>query len=73
LDAGVGAGGGKPGSNAKVWRSLDVSQYANVEKAERGEHDTNNEKGYRDGRSGEVRRQGVLEDQPPPENPVRRV
>jgi hypothetical protein len=41
--------------------------------AERGEHDTNNEEDCRDGRSGEVLRRGVLEDQPPPENPVRRL
>jgi hypothetical protein len=39
-DAGVGVGGGKPGSNARVWRSLDVDQLVDVEPAERGHHDT---------------------------------
>jgi hypothetical protein len=43
-DAGVGAGGGKPGSNVRVWRSLDVDQRADVKPAERGQHDTNSEK-----------------------------
>jgi hypothetical protein len=52
-DAGVGPGGGKPGSINRVWRSLDVDQLAHVEPARRGQHDTNNEKDYRDGRSGE--------------------
>jgi hypothetical protein len=37
-DVDVGGGGGKPGSNAKVWRSLDVDQYADVELAERNHH-----------------------------------
>jgi hypothetical protein len=32
-----------------------------------------NEEDYRDGRSGEVWRRDVLEDQLPPENPVRRA
>jgi hypothetical protein len=72
-DAGVGDGGGKPGSGARVWRSLDVDQLANVEPAERRPHDMNSEEDCRDGRSGEVRRMGVHEDQPPPENPVWRV
>jgi hypothetical protein len=53
-DAGVGAGGGKPGSNARVWRSLDVDRLVDVEPAERGQHDTNNEEDCRDWRSGEV-------------------
>jgi hypothetical protein len=72
-DADVGDGGGKPGSNARVWRSLDVDQPLDVEPPERGRHDTINEEDYRDGRSGEVWRRGAPEDQPPPENPVRRV
>jgi hypothetical protein len=32
----VGARGGKPGSNPRVWRSLDVDKYADVDPAERG-------------------------------------
>jgi hypothetical protein len=36
LDAGVGAGGGKPGSCARVWRSLDVDKHVDVEPTERG-------------------------------------
>jgi hypothetical protein len=60
-------------SIARVWHSLDVDQRADVEPAERGRHDTISEDDYRDGRSGEVWRRGVPEDQPPPENPVRRV
>jgi hypothetical protein len=40
---------------------------------ERGQHDINNEEDYRDGRSGEVWRRGVCEDEPPPEDPIRRV
>jgi hypothetical protein len=66
-DAGVGASSGKPRSIARVWRSLDV------ETTERGQHDTGSEEDCRDGRSGEVRQRGVPEDQPPPENPARRV
>jgi hypothetical protein len=53
-------------------RSSSISML-DVEPAERGQHDTNNEEYYRDGRSGEVWRRGVLEDQPPPKTPVRRV
>jgi hypothetical protein len=41
-DVGVGAGGGKPGSNAMVWRSLVVDQPVDVEPAERGQHNNNN-------------------------------
>jgi protein tyrosine/serine phosphatase len=54
VGAGVGVGGGKPGSSAKVWRSLYVDEHAGVEPAERGQHDINTEEDYRDGRSGEV-------------------
>jgi hypothetical protein len=72
-DAGIGAGGGKPGSGARVWRSLDVDKLANVEPAERGQHDMNNEKDCRHGWSGEVMRRGVREDHPPLETPVWRV
>jgi hypothetical protein len=53
-DAGVGHGGEKPGSNARVWRSLNVDQPADVEPAERGQHDNNIEEDYRDGKRGEV-------------------
>jgi hypothetical protein len=70
---GVGAGGGKPGSNARVWGSLDVDQPTYVDPAERGQQDNDNEEDYRDGRSGEAWRRGVFEDQPPPKNPARRV
>jgi hypothetical protein len=71
-DAGVGAVGGQPGSGARVWRPLDVDQPIDVQPSERGQRDTDNEKDCRDGRSNEVwwRRS---QDQPPPENPVRRV
>jgi hypothetical protein len=72
-DVGVGAGGRKPGSKCRLWRSLDVDNYAEVEPAERWKHENNSEEDYRDGRSGNVRRRGVLKDQPPPENPVRKV
>jgi hypothetical protein len=72
-NAGVGACGGNPGSNARVWRSLDVHQHPDAEPAERGQHDTTSEEDCRDGRSGEVWQRGVREDQPPPETPVRRV
>jgi hypothetical protein len=30
-DAGVGVGGGQPGSIARVWRSLDVDKHDDVE------------------------------------------
>jgi hypothetical protein len=70
---GVGASGGKPGRCARVWRSLDVDQFAYVELAKRGKDDNNNEKDFRDGRSGEVWRWGVPEDQSSPKSPVRRV
>jgi hypothetical protein len=53
-NAGVRAEGVKPGSNARVWRSLDVDEHANVEAAERGQHDNSNEEDSHDGRSGEV-------------------
>jgi hypothetical protein len=53
-DAGVGAGDGKPVSIARVWRSLDVDQHADVEPAIRGQRDNNNEHDCRDGRSGKV-------------------
>jgi hypothetical protein len=52
---------------------LDVDRLADVEPAERGQHDTSNEEDCSDGRSGEVWRRGAIEDKPPPENPVRRV
>jgi hypothetical protein len=71
-DAGVGAGGGKPGSIVRVCRSLDVDHHANVEPTVRGQHNNINED-CSDGTSGEVWRRGVLEDQPPPKNPERRV
>jgi hypothetical protein len=54
-DAGVGVGGGKPGINALVCRSLDVDHHVDVEPVERGQH-SNNEENSRDGRSGEVSR-----------------
>jgi hypothetical protein len=53
-NSGVGAGGGKPRSIARVWLSLDVDHLANVEPAERGHHDTMSDEDYRDRRSGEV-------------------
>jgi hypothetical protein len=53
-DAGVGVGGGKPGSNAKVWRSLDVDRQADIEPAERRQHDTSSDEDIRDGGSDEV-------------------
>jgi hypothetical protein len=59
-DVGFGVGGGKPRSNARVWRSLDVDQHVAVEHAYRGQHDRNAEEDCRDGRSGEVWRRGVL-------------
>jgi hypothetical protein len=40
--AGVEAGGGKSGSSARVWRSLDVDQLVDVEPAEMGQHDNSN-------------------------------
>jgi hypothetical protein len=52
-DAGVGVGGGEPGNNARVWRSLDVDKHAYVEPADRGQHDTNGEEDCRDGKSNE--------------------
>jgi hypothetical protein len=58
---------------ARVWCSLDVDQYVDVEPAERGQHDNNNEEDYRDGKSGEVWRRGAHEDQPPLENPIRKM
>jgi hypothetical protein len=58
-DSGIGVGGGKPGSNAKVRRSLDVDQPVDVDPAEREQHNTNSEEDCRDGRSGEVWRRGV--------------
>jgi hypothetical protein len=58
---------------ASVWRSLNVDQPADVEPAERGHHDNNSEEDCRDGRTGEVWRRGVPQDQPPPENPARKV
>jgi hypothetical protein len=72
-DTGDRAGGGKPGSNARVWRSLDVDRHDDVEAAKRGQHDTGSEEDCRNGRSGKVWRRGVREDQPPPDNPVQRV
>jgi hypothetical protein len=62
-EAGVGAGGGKLGSNAtRVWRSFDVDHHVDVEPAERGQHDTSGEEVCRDGRSGEVWGRGDLQD-----------
>jgi hypothetical protein len=58
--------------HARLWRSLDADKRADVESVERGQHD-NSEEDYRDERSGEVRRRGNPKDQPPPDNPVRRV
>jgi hypothetical protein len=71
--AGVGVGGGKPGSIARVWRTIDVDQSHDVEPVDRGQHDTTNEEDRHDGRSNEVCRRVVHEGQPPPENPVRGV
>jgi hypothetical protein len=34
-DEGVGAGGGKPGSNARVLRALDVDHHDGIEPVER--------------------------------------
>jgi hypothetical protein len=70
---GVRVGGGKPGSSARVQRSLDVDQPSYVEPAEKGQHDNNTEEDCRVGRSGEVWWRGVLEDQPPPGSVVLRV
>jgi hypothetical protein len=67
-EAGVGAGGEKPGSNTWVWRSLGVNHLVNVEPADMGQHDTSNEEDCRDGRNGEVWRRGDPHDQPPPRN-----
>jgi hypothetical protein len=54
-DAGIlGVRGGKPGSIARAWHSLDVDDYAYVEPGERGHHDTSIDEGCRDGRSSEV-------------------
>jgi hypothetical protein len=58
-DAGVGASGRKPGSRARVWRSLAVDNRADIEPAERGQYDNVSEEYCRDGRSGEVWRRGV--------------
>jgi hypothetical protein len=57
---GVGAGDKKSGSSARVWRSLDADQHVDVEAAERGQHDNNNEEDCRVGRSGEIWRRGDL-------------
>jgi hypothetical protein len=56
-----------------VRRLVDVDQLRHIEPAERGEHDNNTEEDCRVGRSGEVSRRGDPQDQPPPENPARRV
>jgi hypothetical protein len=69
---GVEAGGGKPGSNGRARRSLDVDMPSNVEPAKRRNHDNNIYEDCRDGKSGEVLRRGDPQDQPPPEHPVRR-
>jgi hypothetical protein len=53
-DASIEASGGKPGSIAIVWRSLNLDQHADVEPAESGHHGTSSEEDCRDGRSGEV-------------------
>jgi hypothetical protein len=44
---GVGAGGGKPGSSARARCSLDIDKPVDVEPAERGQHDNNNEEDCR--------------------------
>jgi hypothetical protein len=57
-DTGVGARGEKQSRIARVWplwRSFDVNKLDNAEPAERGQHDTNSEEDYRDGRSGRSR------------------
>jgi hypothetical protein len=72
-DAGVGAGGVKPGSTARVWRSLDVDEPADVQPAEREHHDIISEENCRDERRGEDKRRGDPQNQPPPENLARRV
>jgi hypothetical protein len=48
-----------------------VDHHVDTEPAERGQHDISLEEDCRVGRSGEVWRRGVPENQPPPENPVR--
>ena len=53
-DTGVGDGGRKPGNNVRVWRSLDIDHHADVDPAERGQHDTKSEEDCRNGRSGGV-------------------
>jgi hypothetical protein len=50
-----------------------LDHLVDVEPAERAQHDTTNEENSRDGRSSEVWRRGDPRDEPPPENPVRRV
>jgi hypothetical protein len=51
---GLGAGGGKPGSNAREGRPVHVDRHVDIEPAERGKHDTSNHEDRRDGRSGDV-------------------
>jgi hypothetical protein len=51
---GIGAGAGKPGSSARVRRSLNVDKLADVEPAAKRQHNHSSEDYYRDGRSGEV-------------------
>jgi hypothetical protein len=55
-DADVRVDGGKPGSSTRVWRLLDVDKHVDDEAAERGHHDTPDEKDSRDGSSGGVLR-----------------
>jgi hypothetical protein len=40
-DVGVGAGDEMPGSNARIWRSLDVDHPVDVGPVERKQHDNN--------------------------------
>jgi hypothetical protein len=54
-------------------RSLNVDDHVDVEPAERGHHDNIIEEDCRVRRSGEVLRRGDPQDQPPPENLVRKV
>jgi hypothetical protein len=72
-DAGVGAGGGKPGINASDGARSTSTSLLTSSLPKWGQHDTNNDEDGRDGRSGEVWRHGVPEDNPSLENPVRRI
>jgi hypothetical protein len=72
-DAGVGVGGRKPGSSARVWRSLDADKPPKVEPTERGQHDNCSKEDCSNGMSSEDRRRSDPQDEPPLENPLERV